>query len=139
MVLLAFLPDSEVAEIVRHNARRLADHDQYTEQRLLEQVGQTRLLGHAVTQILSYPPACAVGVPVRDHHGRPIASLCVSAVSSRMDEARRRQLARKMSEEALSIADAWSAMRGHGGTGTWQAVAHAVRSVKPDRPAGLVS
>ncbi|WP_439588607.1 IclR family transcriptional regulator [Hydrogenophaga sp.] len=136
MALLAFLPDNEVADIVRHNARRLADHDQYTEARLLEQVEQARKLGYAVTQILSYPVTCAVGVPVCDPHGRPIASLCITAVAARMDEARRKQLSRKMKDEARLIADTWSALRGGTGTDSWQGVAHAVRSVKASGPSG---
>jgi hypothetical protein len=85
-----------------------------------------------VTQILSYPATCAVGVPVSDPHGRPIASLCITAVASRMDEARRRQLARKMKDEARAIAQAWSALHGGAGGDSWQGVAHAVRSVKPE-------
>jgi DNA-binding IclR family transcriptional regulator len=134
MALLAFLPDSEVSEIVRHNAGRLADHDQYTEKSLLEQVRQTRQLGFAVTQILAFPATCAVGVPVLDPHGRPIASLCISAIMSRMDEARRHQLARKMEQEARHIGEAWSAVRGGASSESWQSVAHAVRSVKPNAP-----
>ena len=130
MALLAFFPDNEVADIIRHNAKRLAEHDQYTEVRLLEQVEQTRKLGYAVTQILSYPITCAVGIPVCDSHGRPIASLCITAVASRMDEARRKQLARKMKIEARKIAGIWSALRGGAIADSWQSVAHAVRSVK---------
>ena len=130
MALLASLPDNEVADIVRHNTARLADHDQYTEERLFEQVAATRKLGYAVTQILTYPTTCAVGVPVFDPHGRPIASLCITAVASRMDDARRGQLARQMKEEARAIAETWSALRGGDESESWQSVAHAVRSVK---------
>jgi DNA-binding IclR family transcriptional regulator len=130
MALLAFLPDGEVTDIVRHNTARLADLDQYTEARLLDQVAETRNLGYAVTQILTYPATCAVGVPVCDPHGRPIASLCITAIASRMDDARRRQLARKMKDEAAAIAATWSALRGGSGGDSWQDVAHAVRSVK---------
>jgi DNA-binding IclR family transcriptional regulator len=132
MAILAFLPEAEIGDIVRHTAARLADHDQYTEAHLLEQVAEARRLGYAVTQILSYPATCAVGVPVCDPHGRPIASLCVTAVAPRMDDARRRQLARKMKDEARAIAQAWSALRGGADGNTWQGVAHAVRSVKPE-------
>lgn len=134
MAILAFLPDTEVQEIVRRNAQRLTDHDQYTETHLLEQVAETRKQGFAVTQILAYPATCAVGVPVCDPHGRPIASLCITAIATRMDEARRRQLARKMKEEARAIADTWSALRGGNGGDSWQSVAHAVRSVKAGAP-----
>jgi DNA-binding IclR family transcriptional regulator len=129
MALLAFLPDLEVRDIVRHTAARLGDQDQYTEETLLQQVADARRLGFAVTRILSYPPTCAVGVPVRDPHGRPIASLCITAVAARMDDSRRRQLARKMIEEARAIAQAWSALRGGTGIESWHGVAHAVRAI----------
>jgi DNA-binding IclR family transcriptional regulator len=135
MALLAFLPDAEVRDIVRHTAARLGHQDQYTEPRLLQQVDDARRLGFAVTQILAYPPSCAVGVPVRDPHGRPIASLCITAVASRMDEARRSLLARKMADEARGVAEAWSALRGGPGGDSWQSVAHAVRSVQSTQPA----
>lgn len=131
MALLAFLPDPEVRDVVRHTAARLGHQDQYTEGRLMQQVADARLLGYAVTQILAYPPSCAVAVPVRDPHGRPIASLCITAVASRMDEVRRRQLARKMTDEARAIGEAWSALRGDSGANSWQGVAHAVRTVTP--------
>jgi len=131
MALLAFLPDTEVRDIVRHTAVRLGDQDQYTEDTLMQQVADARRLGFAVTRILTYPPTCAVGVPICDPHGRPIASLCITAVSARMDEARRRQLARKMMEESRTIAQVWSALRSGSGAETWQGVAHAVRSVIP--------
>ena len=134
MGLLAFLPDAEVRDIVRHTAARLGDQDQYTEEKLLQQVTDTRRLGYAVTRILAYPPSCAVAVPVRDPHGRPIASMCITAVASRMDEARRGQLARRMSEEARAIGEAWSALRGDSGADSWQSVAHAVRTVSTGSP-----
>lgn len=129
LAILAFLPDNEVLEIVRHNTKRLSEHDQYTEKRLLEQVEESRKSGFAVTQILSYPASCAVGVPVRDPHGRPIASLCITAVAARMPPERRNQIARKMHDEARKIGETWSTLQGGEGEETWRSVAYTVRSV----------
>jgi hypothetical protein len=79
---------------------------------------------------------CAVGVPILDPHSRPIASLCVSAIVSRMTDPRRRSIAEKMKEEAQDIADRWSALRGDVGqtAKSWQSVARAVRTLREGSP-----
>ena len=122
--LLAFLPDAEVAEIVKHNAPRLPDQEQYRPERLLELVRVTRKRGYAVNHILAYPTMCAVAVPVLDWHERPIASLCVTAIISRMGPERQARIVKRLSEESHRIAQLWhSARRMETPAANWRSVA----------------
>lgn len=122
--LLAFLPDAEVAEIVKHNAPRLPDQEQYRPERLLELVRVTRRRGYAVNQIFAYPTMCAVAVPVLDWHERPIASLCVTAIISRMGAERQGRIVKRLWEESQRIAQLWhSARRMETPAANWRSVA----------------
>jgi DNA-binding IclR family transcriptional regulator len=122
--LLAFLPDAEVTEIVKHNAPRLPDQEQYRPERLLELVRVTRRRGYAVNQILAYPTMCAVAVPVLDWHERPIASLCVTAIISRMGPERQARIVKRLWEESQRIAQLWhSARRMETPAANWRSVA----------------
>ena len=105
--LLAFLPDPEVAQIVEHNAARLPDQEQYRPERLLELVRTTRKRGYAVNQIHAYPTMCAVAVPVLDWQERAIASLCVTAIISRMGPERQLRIVKRLWEESHRIAQLW--------------------------------
>ena len=122
--LLAFLPDAEIAEIVKHNAPRLPDQEQYRSERLLDLVRATRKRGYAVNQILAYPTMCAVAVPVLDWQQRPIASLCVTAIISRMAPKRQAQVVKRLWEESNKIAHLWhSARRVETPPANWRSVA----------------
>jgi hypothetical protein len=135
--LLAFLPDAEVAEIVKHNAPRLPDQEQYRPERLLELVRATRKRGYAVYQILAYPTMCAVAVPVLDWHERPIASLCVTAIISRMAPKRQAHIVKRLWEESNKIAQLWhSARRVETPPANWRSLAAPSASVAPAVGAG---
>ena len=111
MPLLAHLPDAEIAAIIRHNAPRLSDQKDYTPEKLLKGVEDTRKRGFAVNYITAYPGMCGIGVPVLDQHGRPLASLCVVAVIRRMDAKRQVSIARTLWVKARQIAERWHSVR----------------------------
>lgn len=126
MPLLAFLPDAQVQEIVTHNAQRLAGIDQYTAARIKRRVAQARAQNHAVNTIESYPTMCAVGVPVLDAHARPIASLCVTAIISRMPAERRKRVAALLWVESAKISQTWQELRSVAAQAdSWRAIAPA--------------
>lgn len=134
--LLAFLPDAEVEEIVRHNAPRLPDQEQYRPERLLELVRATRKRGYAVYQILAYPTMCAVAVPVLDWHERPIASLCVTAIISRMEPKRQARIVKRLWEESGKITQIWhSARRVETPAAGWRLLTAPTASAVPETPA----
>jgi DNA-binding IclR family transcriptional regulator len=67
---------------------------------------------------------CAVAVPVLDWHERPIASLCVTAIISRMGPQRQARIVRRLTEESHKIAQLWhSARRMETPAANWRSVA----------------
>jgi DNA-binding IclR family transcriptional regulator len=111
MPLLAFLPDEEVREIIQHNSPRLAGQDLYTPEKLLQRVKETRARNYAVNHIVSYPTMSAVGVPVLDAQRQPIASLCVTAIISRMPPERQERVAALLWTESMKISEIWQGLR----------------------------
>ena len=124
MPLLAYLPDEEVRAIVSHNAPRLAGQDLYTPKKILQRVRETRERDYALNQIDSYPTMRAVGVPVLDAHRRPIASLCVTAIISRMPPERCKRIADQLWRESRRISEPGRGLRSVAAQAdSWRAIA----------------
>lgn len=111
MPLLAFLPDSEVSEIIAHNVPRLSDYSEYAPERLLDGVEETRARGFAIKVSHWYPKMCGVGVPVLDGKARPIAALSITGILSRMPGERQAELAALLKQEADVITRCWEDAR----------------------------
>lgn len=112
--LLAFLPDTEVAEIINRNAPRLVGLRDHSSDRLLRVVRETRERGYAVNFIKAYPGFCGVGVPVLDPKHRPVASLCVAGLTSRFDHDRQAAVAAGLWKESKQISRRWQEVRALG-------------------------
>jgi len=111
MPLLAYLPDAEIEDIIKHNAPKLADQKEHTPEKLLRGVEETRKRGFAVNYILAYPGMCGIGVPILDPRGHPIASLCVVATIPRMDEKRQAWIEQALWAKSRQIAALWHSVR----------------------------
>lgn len=123
MPLLAFLPDDEVDEIIEYNASRLAGNDLYTAPLLRKRVGDARARNYAVNTIEAYPTMCAIGVPVLDAHRRPIASICLTAIISRMPPERRARIAELLWAESAKISETWQQLRSVGAQAdSWRSI-----------------
>lgn len=109
--LLAYLPDSEVRDIIKHNTAKLSDQKEHTPDMLLKRVEETRERGYAVNYIQTYPGMCGIGVPVLDPRGHPIASLCVVATIQRMDQKRQALIAQATWVKSRQIAEIWHRVR----------------------------
>jgi DNA-binding IclR family transcriptional regulator len=132
--LLAWLSDSEVAEIIAHNTPRLAGEHEHTPANILACVKETRSRGYAVNYIRAYPGMCGVGVPVLDQRSRPIASLCVVALIRRMDEKRQARIAAALWTASRRISALWKNVREVGAqSGDWKA--HTLSAVQVRRKA----
>jgi len=87
-VLLAELPKSEVAAIIRERGL-----DRYTkktitsESRLYKRLAQVRAKGYAVVDGEYKLDLCAVAVPIRDSHGHVVAAVMSAIPSGRPDKA----------------------------------------------------
>jgi DNA-binding IclR family transcriptional regulator len=111
MALLAYLPEWEIAAIIKGNAPRLKRHPEYASGNLMEKVQETRERGFAMDATSGYPGMCGIGIPVLDAYERPLASLCVVGGVARLDERKRAQIAKEMWVESRKLGKLWSDAR----------------------------
>lgn len=104
LAIFSALPDEESARIARENARRLADFGRRPES-LLRSARAVRRLGYASGPVHGVDTAIAVGVPVLDPSGAPVAGLSVAAIASRMSRQRQQAVARRLRGEARRMTD----------------------------------
>jgi len=107
MALLAWLPDAEVAAVIRRNASRLKGQVAYGPQQLARRVEETRRRGYALDCVAVYPGMSGVGVPVLDPYGRAAASLCAVSAGTTIEARRLAQLVKDLQHEAQCIAGRW--------------------------------
>ncbi len=94
LALLAALPDAEVETIIAANAPRLAAYGGMTPERMRLLVRATRERGWSVIGNHATRGVLAVGMAVRDAHGRPVAALSVATTLARMPRERQQLVAR---------------------------------------------
>lgn len=102
LAILSALPEGEIRRAIDANRERLAAYNGLTARRLLRMVRQAQARGFAVHDG-SVSGARAIGVPIRDTHGEPVAGISVSAITSRMQEPRWPQLVALLRDHAASI------------------------------------
>lgn len=96
LALLSALPDAEVDAIVAANAPRLAAYGGMTPERMRLLVRATRERGWSVIGNHATRGVLAVGVAVRDVHGRPVAAVSVATTLARMPRERQQLIARAL-------------------------------------------
>ncbi|MDP4302973.1 IclR family transcriptional regulator [Leptothrix discophora] len=95
--MLAALSDAAIADILGRNAaERLARYPDCTDAAIRELVAQTRAQGYCVNPGLVLASSWAIGVPVYDRDGRPVASISLAAIESRLGPARRAALGNRL-------------------------------------------
>lgn len=77
LVLLSFLPDAEIREIVEYNRRRLNNAEHFSGERMLSMITEVRKQGFAFQSMRTHRNLTGIAVPILDRRKRPIASLCV--------------------------------------------------------------
>lgn len=84
--LLAALDDASVAVVVRRlGLPRATGFSITTSEELLSDLAETRRRGYAVDRQEAVLGVCCVGAPVRDHTGRPVASISLSTIREFFD------------------------------------------------------
>lgn len=91
LAILCAMPAAEADEIIEAHAQRYPKLSTLTAERVHAAVHEGRSRGYAFLDGAVYPGTAAVGVAFPAH--APIAAISVAAVSSRLDESRRRQVA----------------------------------------------
>ena len=104
LALLAFLPDAEVAACIERNRRWLADYPGFAPGDLERLVDATRRDGFSLIDGRIIPSMNAIGVPVLDASGAPIAALSIAAISDRIKGKRIAELVRLLQGEASALA-----------------------------------
>jgi len=103
LALLAFRSDAEVDAAIAANATRLASYRHFDPAGLRRFVAATRRQRYAFIDGLLVEGMSAVGVPLCDGAGRPIAALSIAAISARLATGRRRDIVARLQEHARRI------------------------------------
>ncbi|WP_159992600.1 IclR family transcriptional regulator [Roseomonas sp. 18066] len=102
--ILAFLPEAEQEEIIRHNLPRLRQFVGQDEAALRAELLQIRADGHAGGATGLIPGMAGLGVPVLDRQGRALAAISVGTTTDRLTAERRAVIAVLLRREAAAIA-----------------------------------
>lgn len=116
LAILSALPEGEVAQIVQANDARYAKFGTFEPGFVQRAVAQTRAQGYAFLDSAATPGTAAVGVAFPPDN--PVAAISVAAISSRLEPARRAQVAKAIERHMRAICAQWPAATGAaGGTG----------------------
>jgi DNA-binding IclR family transcriptional regulator len=102
LVMLAFLSDEEIAQLLRKNETRLARR-RLSPDELLERVRAVRERQYAFTEAGVIPGTHVLAVPVFDDRERPVAAISINAMANRLPVSRARQLVPMLVEQAAGI------------------------------------
>ncbi|MDB5945643.1 MAG: IclR family transcriptional regulator [Ramlibacter sp.] len=88
LALLAALPDAEIAAVIKAVAPRLGAYGDLDADEVLELCALAKLSDYAVTGNRAVPGVRAIGLPIFNAAGSPIAALTVAATHARMTDQR---------------------------------------------------
>ncbi len=112
LALLAFRTDDEIEATIAANDGRLASYRHFDPTGLRRFVATTRRQRYAFIDGLLVEGMSAIGVPLCDTRGRPIAALSIAAISSRLAAGKRRDIVAKLQEHARRIEAQLTALGG---------------------------
>lgn len=101
LAILCALPPSEADDIIAGHAERYPKLSALTVERVREAVAQGREQGYAFLDGAGHPGTAAVGVIIPML--APMAAISVAAISSRLDPARRPEIAAQLQAQALGL------------------------------------
>jgi DNA-binding IclR family transcriptional regulator len=88
LALLASLPEPESTALIKAVSPRLGAYGELDEDKVLELCGAARHAGYAVTGNHAVPGVRAIGLPVFNAAGSPVAAITVAATHARMTDQR---------------------------------------------------
>jgi len=107
MALLSAFPDAEIHRVIAVNAKRMATFGEGDEKELLARILEAKRRGYSVRDLPGYEGIRAIGMPVLDMEGQPIAALSISTLAARLSGRQlddRKGLLRKHCEEITRLA-----------------------------------
>lgn len=81
--LLAYLPQDQLDQVLSGEHEQFTSHTATERGQLLQQLDEIRRLGYAINDREYRSAVSAIGAPIFDAQGAPIASICISMPSSR--------------------------------------------------------
>lgn len=102
--MLAALSDEDIADILQRNApARLARYPRCTDAAIGHLIRETRAQGYCLNPGLVLESSWAVGVPVYDAQQRPVASISLAAIESRLGAARAAALGNRLMQASREL------------------------------------
>lgn len=121
IALLAFLGDAEVEDILQRNRAVLEPHSRFDMDSLLTLIGQARVTGYVLRKSTVVDGITTVALPVMDHLERPLSSISLTAIDSRLSDDRLQLVINRCRDAVATLEERLSLRRG-------QAVADGVTS-----------
>ena len=102
--MLAALDDKQVEDVLARNADLRAErYPRCTDEAIRGLIRETRDKGYCVQPGLVIESSWAVGVPVYDAQGRPVASISVAAIETRLGPARSAALGNRLMQASREL------------------------------------
>jgi DNA-binding IclR family transcriptional regulator len=102
LALLAFLPENDIMQIIRdHRIER--EKFGIKEAVLKKEIANARKLGYAVVDGTVIPGMSALAVPIQGKDQKPIGSITLAAITSRLTHPRREGIVKSLFDEARAI------------------------------------
>ncbi|CAD5369701.1 Transcriptional regulator, IclR family [Rubrivivax sp. A210] len=102
--ILAALSDADIADILQRNAAtRLARYLRCTDAAIGRLIRETRAQGYCLNPGLVLESSWALGVPVYDSQQRPVASISLAAIESRLGPARAAALGNRLMQASREL------------------------------------
>lgn len=106
LAILSMLPEAEAQDIMEVNGPRYARYGNVDVEQLQLALAEARANGYAFLDSVATPGSAAVGVAFPANN--PVAAISVAALSSRMEPARRAEIAREIQKQARIVCEAMS-------------------------------
>jgi DNA-binding IclR family transcriptional regulator len=82
--LLSYLPDDDTEQILKQNRRLLEQNSHFDLNTLLSVIERAKQNGYVLSRSVMVDGISALGVPIVDWQGRPIAAISVTAIDERL-------------------------------------------------------
>jgi DNA-binding IclR family transcriptional regulator len=109
--MLAAMDDASVERILDANRAAIEKFPNYSAEKVRALIKTARLKGYCVNPGLVHPESYGIAVAILDENDRPIGSLSIGAVASRMQPDRQPQLAAVLKGEATALSKQLREMR----------------------------
>jgi DNA-binding IclR family transcriptional regulator len=121
LVLLAFMPASEIREVIEYNRRRQGSSGYFDGDALLSSLAEVRASGFALRSLGAHRKLSGIAVPILDDKQRPVASLSLVGLPSCFGGQPLKRIVGLLQAEAGEIRNLYDTRRrARDGSETWR-------------------